>query len=191
MKSVYQLLLISLLILISIFFYKYYFKTYEQVNEVKNEIINENLEENQNNLIKNLSYKARFDDNKQYIITAETSELIYENDIEIVKMQKVTAKFIDEKNSPLVIISEYAKYNNSNYNTEFSGNILIKYKDNTIKSDNLDLDFVKNIATVYNNVEFDGSAGFAKTDNIKIDLISKKINIFMNNSINKVKIIPK
>ena len=191
MKSVYQLLLISLLILISIFFYKYYFKTYEQVNEVKNEIINENLEENQNNLIKNLSYKARFDDNKQYIITAETSELIYENDIEIVKMQKVTAKFIDEKNSPLVIISEYAKYNNSNYNTEFSGNILIKYKDNTIKSDNLDLDFVKNIATVYNNVEFDGSVGFAKTDNIKIDLISKKINIFMNNSINKVKIIPK
>ena len=167
MKSVYQLLLISLLILISIFFYKYYFKTYEQVNEVKNEIINENLEENQNNLIKNLSYKARFDDNKQYIITAETSELIYENDIEIVKMQKVTAKFIDEKNSPLVIISEYAKYNNSNYNTEFSGNILIKYKDNTIKSDNLDLDFVKNIATVYNNVEFDGSVVLPKLTTLK------------------------
>ena len=174
MKSVYQLLLVSLLIFISIFFYKYYFKTYEQVNEVKNETINDNLKENQNNLIKNLRYEARFDNNKQYIITAESSELIYENDIEIVKMQKVTAKFIDEKNSPLVIISEYAKYNNSNYNTEFSGNILIKYKDNTIKSDNLDLDFVKNIATIYNNVVFNGPVGFAKTDNIKIDLIVLK-----------------
>ena len=76
------------------------------------------------------------------IITAESSELIYENDIEIVKMQKVTARFIDEKNFPLVIVSKYAKYNNSNYNTEFTGNILIKYKDNTINSDNLDLDFV-------------------------------------------------
>ena len=106
-------------------------------------------------------------------------------------MQKVNARFIDEKNFPLVIVSKYAKYNNSNYNTEFTGNILIKYKDNTINSDNLDLDFVRNIATIYNNVVFNGPVGFAKTDNIKIDLISKKINIFMNNSINKVKIIPK
>ena len=191
MKNILQILLICLLILISIFFYKYYFKKEEKIDEVKIEIDNENLGENQNNLIKNLRYEAKFDDNKQYIITAELSELSYVDNSEIVNMQKVSAKFIDEKNLPLIIISDKAKYDNSNYNTNFYGNIVIKYKDSTINSENLDLDFVKNIVKIYNNVVYEGLTGSAKTDNIQIDLITKKINIFMNNANNKVKILSK
>ena len=191
MKNILQILLICLLILISIFFYKYSFKKEEKIDEVKIEIDNENLGENQNNLIKNLRYEAKFDDNKQYIITAELSELSYVDNSEIVNMQKVSAKFIDEKNLPLIIISDKAKYDNSNYNTNFYGNIVIKYKDSTINSKNLDLDFVKNIVKIYNNVVYEGLTGSAKTDNIQIDLITKKINIFMNNANNKVKILSK
>ena len=187
MKIVLQLLLICLLILISIFFYKYYFESDQKINQIKNE----NLNENQNNLIKNLKYEARFEDNKQYTITAQLSELTYIDNIEIVKMQKVKAKFIDENSLPLVIISDYAKYNNSNYNTEFYDNILIEYKGNTISSENLDLDFIKNIVRIYNNVVYESLSGTAKTDNVKIDLITKKIDIFMNNKKNNVEIISK
>ena len=64
------------------------------------------LSKSQNNLIKNLKYQVKFDDNTQYIITAELSEIIYENNVEIVFMQKVTAKFIDQNNLPLKITSD-------------------------------------------------------------------------------------
>ena len=42
----------------------------------------------------------------------ELSELVYENDTEIVKMQKVSAEFVDRGKVPLIIKSENANYNN-------------------------------------------------------------------------------
>ncbi len=191
MKKVIQLLLFSLLIILSFFFYFNYLKDNEDINKIDKKLENENLSETQNNLIKNLKYEVKFDNNTEYIITAESSELIYENDIEIVKMKKVKAKFIDHKNLPLEIESENAKYNNSNYNTEFSKNVVINYKDNVIKSKNLDLNFVENIVSIYNDVIYESLAGLVKTDNIKIDLTSKKINIFMNDNKKNVELISK
>ena len=191
MKKISQLLLIFFLVLISIFFYLYYFKNTEQVNKSNNKIENEILSENQNNLIKNLEYQVKFDNNSQYLISADLSELIYEDNVEIVKMQKVEANFINEENLPLKITSDKANYNNSNYNTEFSQNIVIQYEDNLIKSENLDLNFTENIVIIYNNVVYEGLNGLAKTDNIKIDLNNKKINIFMNEKKNKIELISK
>ena len=191
MKKISQLLLIFFLVLISIFFYLYYFENTEQVNKSNNKIKNEILSENQNNLIKNLKYQVKFDNNSQYLISADLSELIYEDNVEIVKMQKVEANFINEENLPLKITSDKANYNNSNYNTEFSQNIVIQYEDNVIKSENLDLNFTENIVIIYNNVVYEGLDGLAKTDNIKIDLITKKINIFMNEKKKKIKLITK
>ena len=191
MKKVSQLLLIFFLVLISIFFYFYYFKSTEQINKSNDKVKNEILSENQNNLIKNLEYQVKFDNNSQYLISADLSELIYEDNVEIVKMQKVKAKFINEENLPLKITSDKANYNNSNYNTEFSQNIVIQYEDNLIKSENLDLNFTENIVIIYNNVVYEGLNGLAKTDNIKIDLITKKINIFMNEEKKKIELISK
>ena len=47
-------------------------------------------------------------------------------------MQTVFAKFIDEKNLSLIITSDNAIYNNSNYNTKFSNNVKITYLNNEI-----------------------------------------------------------
>ena len=169
-----------------------FIKINEQSN-IKNKIgiKNDSLSETQNNLIKNLEYRVKFDNKTQYIITADLSEIIYENDIEIIKMQKVTAQFIDQDNFPLIVKSDYANYNNSNYNTKFYNNVMIKYDNNSINSNNLDLNFTENIAKIYNNVVYDGLNGLAKTDNIKINLITKKVNIFMNDSKKKVELISK
>jgi hypothetical protein len=68
---------------------------------------------------------------------------------------------------------------------------VIKYDNNTINSENLDLNFTENIAKIYNNVVYDGLNGLAKTDNIKINLITKKVNIFMNDTKEKVELISK
>jgi hypothetical protein len=51
----------------------------------------------------------------------------------------------------------------------------------------LDLNFEENIIKIFNNVVYDGLQGVLKTDNVVIDLITKKTKIFMENSKDKVK----
>ena len=62
MKKILQLSLFSFLVLASYFFYVNFLKINEQSN-IKNKIgiKNDNLSETQNNLIKNLEYKVKFD----------------------------------------------------------------------------------------------------------------------------------
>ena len=140
---------------------------------------------------KNLRYDVRLDKNKQYIITAESSELSYEKDVEVVKMQKVIGIFVDETNIPITITSDYAIYNNSTYDTNFYENVKVEYIDNIILSDKLDLNFDQNIVTIYDNVLYEGFQGTIKADNVIINLITKNIEIYMNNKANKVEVVTK
>tara|TARA_B100000902_G_C27258605_1_gene889375 strand:- start:170 stop:742 length:573 start_codon:yes stop_codon:yes gene_type:complete len=183
-KRLIQLSLFLFLVIISIIFYKTYFQT--PIEIISNEKKEETLIENQNNLIKNLKYKVSFDNNTQYFITAKLSEIYYQEDSEFVKMQSVLAEFTDQENISLTIISDNAIYNNTTYNTKFSNNVRITYLGNIITSDNLDLNFEKNIVTIQNNVVYEGLKGDLKADNVVINLISKKIEIFMNDLENKV-----
>ena len=189
MKKILQLSLLGLLILTAYFFYIYFLKINEpsrSKNELK--IKNDTLSDAQNNLIKNLKYEVKFENNTQYIISAKLSELNYVDENEIVKMQTVSAKFIDEKNMPLEIKSKNAIYNNFSYNTQFSDNVEIKYMNNAITADNVDLDFEKNNVTIYNNVVYEGQQGKIKSDNVRINLITKNAEIYMNDSNNKVEV---
>ena len=94
MKKVIQLILFSFLIIISIIFYKIYFVEKEQP-KVEIDIQEEQQVPNtENNLIKNLKYEVKLDQDNQYIITSDLSEITYENNFEVVKMQNVTAIFI-------------------------------------------------------------------------------------------------
>ena len=190
MKRTVQLILFLFLILIAILFYKTYFvsttdKAKIDLLENKNQLI---LEE-KNNLIKNLKYDVNFEGNKQYIISADLSELTYENNVEIINMERVIAIFVDENNIPLTITADQAIYNNSSYDTNFSKNIKVEYINNIIYSDKLDIKFSKNIISIYDNVKYEGLQGMIYADNVIIDLITKNIKINMNNSEKKVKII--
>ena len=42
--------------------------------------------------------------------------------------------------------------------------------------------------TIYGNVEFEGLEGTIKADNVKINLITKKIQIYMDNKKEKVEL---
>ena len=191
MKNVIKLFLFLLLIIISIIFYKVYLSENKQ-SKVEPEITKEQEITNPvNNLIKNLKYEVKLDNQNQYIISSDLSEINYETGIEMVRMQKVTAILIDNKNIPLVITSEQAIYNNSNYNTKFSQNVLVEYLDNTITSDKMDFDFNNNLITIYENVEYDGIQGKVVADSIKINLITKKVEIYMYNNNDSVEVTTK
>tara|TARA_B100000965_G_C19541500_1_gene735798 strand:+ start:945 stop:1433 length:489 start_codon:yes stop_codon:yes gene_type:complete len=144
--------------------------------------------ESASNLIKNLRYDVKFENKTQYIITSDLSEISYIEGVEVVKMQGVNAIFKDEDGSALKVVSNTALFNNSNYNTIFEKGVNISYLDNIIKSQKLLLNFEENIVTISDNIIYEGIQGLLKTDNITIDLVSKDVEIFMNNNNDKVEI---
>ena len=95
-------------------------------------------------------------------------------------MEKVTAKLTDENNVSLFITSEKASYNNASYYTKFENDVKIKYLDNIIYAQNMILNFANNSISIFKNVMYNGPKGNLKADNIRINLITKKIDIFMN-----------
>ena len=189
MKNLIQLSLVCLVIISSYVFYKKYLaKNGQNIKEIAS-INNDFIEKSENNQIKNLKYEINLNENNRYIITSVFSELISSNDHEIVKMQIVKAKFLDEKQLPLLIKADNANYNNQNYNTNFSNNISIEYMNNKIFSDKLDLDFENNIIKIYENVTYESELGMIKSDNILINLITKEIDIHMNNEDKTIELI--
>jgi len=191
MKRIIQLVLFLFLILIIFVFYKTYFtevkKTEIEIKQ-KDQISSDDKirSEKGNNLIKNLKYNVTFDDKTEYIINSDFSELSYQDNVEMIKMKNVKAIFIEKSIFPITITANNALYNNSTYDTYFSENVEINYMDNIIFSNKIDLNFKENTILIYENVKYEGEQGTIRSDNIKINLITKKIQIYMNNKEKKV-----
>lgn len=188
MKRIVQFSLFFIVILTLFFFNKLYLSKNNKIIVKSDNLNDQIISKTENNLIKNLKYEVNLDQNKQYIITSDLSELINSNNSEIIKMQKVKALIIDQNRIPLIIKSDNADYNNDNYSTKFRNNVSIEYMNNKIFSDKADLDFENNIAKIFENVRYEGSQGSILSDNIKINLITKKIDIYMNNENDKVQL---
>ena len=184
------------MIFIGTVFYSKYFNT-EKNKKMKSTVDNKILKEtktnsknqNQDNIIKNLSYEVDLIESGKYEIKSDFSEITIMNDAEIVKMKNVTAIFTDVNENKLYIRSDFAEFNSKNYNTSFKNNIKISYLDHVINSQYLDFDFIKNKILVHENVEYYGSKGQFQTDNIKIDLLTKNVEIFMHEKNKNIKII--
>ena len=196
MKKTLQLIILFIIIVLGIFFYNTYLKENQKVENT--ELIKELREEEEsepknikNNLVKNLKYDVKFENNSQYSITADLSELTYIDGEEVLNMNGVKAIIIDENNLLIIITSNQAVFNNKTYNTVFNENVKINYLKNEISSEKLELDFDKNIVTITDNVVYEGVQGFVKTDNIKIYLLTKNVEIFMNDEKKKVQITSK
>ncbi|MDA9678142.1 LPS export ABC transporter periplasmic protein LptC, partial [Candidatus Pelagibacter sp.] len=188
MNKVIQTVLICLAILVSYIFYKIYLSDSDKIS-VEQILPEDPLNQmSENNLIKNLRYEIKLNQENQYIITSDLSELIYIDNNEIVKMQKVKAIFLGQDKIPLIITSKYAEYNKFNHNTLFKNNVIIEYINNKIYSDKLDLNIKNNLAKIFENVRYVGQNGEIFSDNIKINLLTKKIDIYMNDETNKVKV---
>ena len=189
MKNIIQFSLVCIIGISLYFFYNTYLAKDVTSSIETLPADNEFLPKNTNNQIKNLRYEVNLDNNNQYIITSNFSELINSNEYEIVKMQGVEAIFIEKEKIPILIKSDNADYNNENYNTEFKNNVLIEYMDNKIFSDKLNIDFKKNKIRIFENVLYEGEHGKMKTDNIVINLTTKEIDISMQNENKNVELI--
>ena len=186
MRKVIQIILFIFLIFLITEFYKRYFKEKDEVKIDKKISETPSISQNNNNTIQNLEYKISINEDNNYKISSKISEIVYQNNVELIKMFEVKATFTDKNQTEVTITSEEAIYNNENYNTIFKKNIIIKYLNNLIYGDILNLDLEKNIMIVSGNVKYSGFNSELTADNIKLNLITKKIDIFMDEKNKKV-----
>ena len=198
-KNIIQFILISLLIILSILFYQKYMVsniTNKKVLEKKiyDEEINEKstLEKNKEsaNIIENLRYTSNDLFGNTYIINAQSAQ-VEEGKINQVKLFEVMAKIIQKNDEIIFINSDFADYNKINNNTLFKKNVNVKYGDQSIDSDTINLNFSKNIIKIEDNVYYKNNSAKLYADKIEIDIKTKKLKIFMDKPDEKVEIFAK
>ena len=188
-KTILQLFLLIVVLIISIIFFKTYFGNKSNDNSLIN--INENKkktsDQKKSNVIHNLKYVSSDKNGNNYIITSKNGEL-NEDKPEIILMTNVVATINMKNSKPITISSDTAIFNNVNYDTNFSKNVFVTYEEHIITSDNLDLIFEKNLATISKNIIYKNLNTVLEADKVEIDLITKNSKIFMNDKSKKVKI---
>ena len=189
MKVFLQTFLFSILIVIVFFFYQTYFMKNENVEKI---VIENNIKKNditeKKNIITNLQYNVKLENNGDYEIKSTSSKIIYENGFEIVFMEGVIATFTDNKDRKIIITSDKASFNSSTYDTKFRDNIKILYENHKITSDKINFDFKNNNILIFQNVIYTGLKEEINTDNIKLNLITKDLQLYMNSEKDNVKI---
>ena len=106
-------------------------------------------------------------------------------------MTNVTANIYLKNSSPIKIISKYANYNKTNNETNFFENVEITHLIHKANSENLDISFNDNKASMYKNIVYNKPGTKLTADRLEIDLITKNTKIFMDNKSEKIKIIDK
>ena len=198
-KNILQIGLIILLVILSGFFYQKYMvsdSTSDKVSKKKDtsKTIDKNLilKENKEiaNIIENLKYTSEDLFGNTYTINAKSAQ-VQEDGINQVKLFEVMAKIIQKNEDVIYIYSDVADYNKINNNTIFKKNVNVKYGDQSIDAELINLDFSKNLIKIEDDVYYKNNNLKVNADKIEIDIESKKSKITMNKIEDKVKIFAK
>ncbi len=193
-KIIIQILLLIILfgIFISVFFL--YFNKQENLVSEKNEKINKiaesNIDGETGTLITDLKYTFTDQSGNFYELKSKTGEVDIKNSDKML-MTDVIA-FIYLKNSPYIkIVSNYANYNKVSHETNFFESVELTHLTHKANSENLDISFLNNTASMYNNIIYKKPGTQMTADRLEIDLITKNTKMFMNKKYEKIKIIEK
>jgi len=196
-KKVFQYgLLISLIIISLLFYYKYFNENEKKIENYKSEKVLEkkNFEINESSdtksIIENLKYISKDLLGNTYTVTAQSATL-KEDKLNELQLYEVNAEIAKENQEIIYIYSKTANYNKINNNTIFKKKVNVKYADQTIDSDILNLNFKDNLIEILENVYYVNNNTKIKADKVEIDLIYKKLKISMNNKKDKVNITSK
>jgi len=196
MKTLIKIFLLVLIILASSLFYQKYLskksdenRLYESI-ELNNQITTKDVLPD-NNLIKNLNYEIILNNRSKYLINSELSEVTYKEDFENVKMTNVEAIITNKENALTIINSDIANYESISHNTIFEKNVQIKYLDYIIQCDKIFLNFIDQSIIIEDNIKYNNGLEYLSADLVKINLLTKKIEIFMKNKNNKIQVYKK
>ena len=125
-----------------------------------------------------------------YTVTAQ-SATFKENEVNEVQLFEVNAKIKRRNEAVIYIYSKTANYNKINNNTFFKEKVNVKFGDQTIDSENLNLNFKENLIEILDNVYYVDNSTKIKADKVEIDLLKKKLKISMIKKRDKVNITSK
>ena len=190
-KILLQLILFSFILLAVIFLYFKYFNgdtKKAQISKLsKKEDVTALITDDQQNLITDINYTSINGFGSNYEITAEYGTIDTKNS-SIILMKNVKAIITDVKQNQIVITSLSAKYNSGNRETNFIDNVFLAFADNTIKSENLDLLFEKNLLYISNEIVYKNSNIMLEADKLELEILSKDIKIYMHDKNQKIQI---
>ena len=186
-----KLVILLIIILISSFFFlkknndskKNYMKkdnvNLEENNE-KNEIYNSNI-------IKDVNFSTKDKKGNEYTIYASQGEIEFSN-TNIVFLTEVKGVIKLNNSNIINISSNFGKYNSDNFDTIFSKNVIIKYLDNIITGDYLDLSLMGNLMTISKKVTYKNKENILEADVVEMNIDTKDTKIFMYEDKKKVNI---
>lgn len=194
----YKKILIQFLLLITIFIIVFstfflYFNKKEKLKISNLPIIQEKealIDDETGTLIKDINYSFSDSSGNYYELLSEVGKVDINNSDKIF-MTDVVATIYLVDSSPVKITSKYANYNKINHETSFFENVKVTHLIHKATSENLDISFNDNLASMYNNIVYNKPGTNLKADRLEIDLITKNSKIFMDNKTEKIKIIDK
>ena len=187
-KKILKIFLVLLFLVILLIFFLRFFNENKKNEEINLDVSKQN--DIESNLIKGISFFSKDKKGNEYILKAEEGEVDLSND-KIIYLKKITAQVVLNNSEDIIIVSDFGKYNIENYDTIFSKNVLIKYLDSRISSNYMEFSINKSLMTITNNVIYSNNDNLLKADAVEFNTDTKKVNIFMYDSSEKVKIISK
>ena len=160
----------------------------KNLNIVNNESETLNKSEETNtNIIKNIEYFSQDEKNNTYKINSEYGK-IDPNKPNLILMENVSAEIVLGDSKPISIYSNFALYDNINYDTNFYESVKLVHVFHKITSERIDLAFKDNLVFISDNVIYKNLDTKLLADEIRIDLLTKDIKIFKNEKNKKIKI---
>ena len=153
--------------------------------EEKKEVVQEEVENS--NLIKDVVYKSKDSNDNLYILKASEG-IIDQSNSKIIYLTSIKAVIELNDYNSIDISSNFGKYNINTFDTIFSKNVIIKYLDNIIIGEYLELSLNKNLMTISRNVVFKNNKSSLKADVIEVDIRTKDIKISMYEENKKINI---
>ena len=196
-KTLIQLVLFLILILVlSFIFFEYFYtskpipnvtKNPESIIRSDNSKAKENKEVSDDSEIYNISYK-KFDIlNNVYLIEAEKG-IIKNKNPNVVVMTNVKASITYLNNDKILISSNKAILDKKNFETNFFDEVKLTYQDHELNSDSLEFLFNKNVAIFKDNVRYQNLDTKMFSNKITINLLTRDIEIDSKNKLDKIKI---
>jgi lipopolysaccharide assembly outer membrane protein LptD (OstA) len=187
-KKILKIFLVLLFLIILLIFFLRFFNENKKNEEMNLDVSKQN--DIESNIIKEISFFSKDKKGNEYILKAEEGEVDLSND-KVIYLKNITAQVVLNNSEDIIIVSDFGKYNIENYDTIFSKNVLIKYLDSRISSNYMEFSINKSLMTITNNVIYSNNDNLLKADAVEFNTDTKKVNIFMYDSSEKVKIISK
>ena len=190
-KIIIQFLLLVVLfgIILSVFFLYFNKEKNQKETSLKtSKILNSEIDNETGTLIKDIKYSFSDPSGNYYELFSKFGKVDIQNSDKML-MTNVEALIYLKNSPPIKIVSKYANYNKIDHETNFFENVELTHLIHKATSENLDISFKSNKASMYKNIVYNKPGTQLTADRLEIDLITKNTKIFMDKKYEKIKII--